>query len=156
MATHTVEDYVRDAEKSSHATQSASTDMYKTGVDLFRKGMECSIESQKQMLEVVSQLNAETVGLWRTMFGNISSAKPMFNFAEQTVDQFIEMQKRTLDIMGQQSTEIAESAKTQGERTARAAHEATELAKTQGERTARAAHEATESTTTQRERQKTA
>jgi hypothetical protein len=138
MATHTVEDYVRDAEKSSHATQSAATDVYQTNIDLFRKGMERSIESQKQVLQAASQLNAETVDLWRTMFGNFPGAKPMFNFAEQTVDEFFEMQKRTLDIMGQQSTEIAESAKTQGEHTARAAHEATE------------------STTTHRERQKTA
>jgi hypothetical protein len=138
MATHTVGDYVRDAEKSSHATQSAATDVYQTNIDLFRKGMERSIESQKQALQAASQLNAETVDLWRTMFGNFPGAKPMFNFAEQTVDEFIEMQKRTLDIMGQQSTEIAESAKTQGEHAVRAAHETTE------------------STTTHRERQKTA
>jgi hypothetical protein len=134
MATHTVEDYVRDAEKSSHATQSAATDVYQTNIDLFRKGMERSIESQKQVLEVASKLNAETVDLWRTMFGNFPGAKPMFNCAEQTVDQLIEMQKRTLDIMGQQGTEMAESAKTQGERTARAAHEATDSATTRQER----------------------
>jgi hypothetical protein len=58
----------------------------------------------------------------------------MFNCAEQAVDQLIEMQKRTLDIMGQQGTEMAESAKMQGERTARAAHEATDSATTRRER----------------------
>jgi hypothetical protein len=130
MAEHKFEPHVRDAEKSFQATQSAATDMYKTGIDLFRKGMESSIESQKQVLEVASQLNAETVDLWRTMFRNFPGAEPMFDFAEQTVENFIGVQKRTLDIMGQQSTETAESVKTQGERTARTAHEMTASSKT--------------------------
>jgi signal transduction histidine kinase len=75
MADHAVQDHARDAEKSSHATQSAATDVYKTGFDLFRRGMESSIESQKQVLEVASHLNAETVDLWRTMFGNFPGAE---------------------------------------------------------------------------------
>jgi signal transduction histidine kinase len=75
MADHAVQVHARDAEKSSHATQSAATDVYKTGFDLFRRGMESSIESQKQVLEVASHLNAETVDLWRTVFGNFPGAE---------------------------------------------------------------------------------
>ena len=99
--------------------------MYKAGIDLFRKGVERNIEIQKNVLEIASQQNAETIDLWRTMSRSLPGAEPMLNFTEQTVENFIGVQRKYLDIIGRQGTEIAESAKMQGERTARAAHEMT-------------------------------
>jgi hypothetical protein len=107
--------------------------VYKTTTDLFRKGMEYNIEVQKHLLELASQQNADTVDLWRATFRNFPGAEPMFNLAEQTVENFIGMHRRTLEIMEGQTKETAESAKTQGERTARAAHEMTDSATTQQE-----------------------
>jgi hypothetical protein len=138
MTERKFEHEVRDAEKSFQATQSAATDVYETGIDLFRKGMERNIEIEKHLLEAASQQNADTVDVCRTMLGNFPGAQPMLNFAEQTVENFIGMRRKYLEIMSGQNNEMADSAKTQGERMTRAAHEATE------------------STTTQRERQKTA
>jgi signal transduction histidine kinase len=43
--------------------------------DLFRRVVERTIESQKQVLEVASQLNAENIALWRAMFGNFPGAE---------------------------------------------------------------------------------
>jgi hypothetical protein len=130
MTEHKVEHDVRDAQKSFQATQSAATDVYKTTIDLFRKGMERNIETQKHGLGLTSQQNADTVGLWRTMFGNFPGAEPMLNFTEQTVENFIGMRRRYLEMMTGQYNEMADSAKTQGERTARAAHEMTTSSKT--------------------------
>lgn len=116
---------LREAQQSSAASQSAATDMYKSGIDLFRKGVERNIEIQKNVLERASQQNAETIDLWRTMFRSLPGAEPILNFTEQTVENFIGMRRRYLEIMCGQYDEMADSAKTQGERTARAAHEMT-------------------------------
>jgi signal transduction histidine kinase len=75
MADHTAEDHARVAEKSARATQFAACDVYETSVDLFRRVVERTIESQKQVLEVASQLNAENIALWRAMFGNFPGAE---------------------------------------------------------------------------------
>ncbi len=90
--------------------------------------MGCNIQVQKRVLDAASQLNAETVDLWRTMFRNFPGAESMFNLAEQTVENVIGMRRGYLDIIKGQSDDIAESAKTEGERTTRAAREITESA----------------------------
>jgi hypothetical protein len=136
MAEQKVERDTRDAQKSFQATQSAATDVYKTGIDLFRRGMGRNIEVQKRVLDAASQLNAETVDLWRTTFRNFPGAGQMFNLAEQTVENVIGMRRSFLDMIEGQSDEMAESAKTQGERTARATHEITESVQRERQKTA--------------------
>lgn len=133
MAEQKYERETRDKQKSFQATQSTA-DVYKTGIDLFRSGMGCNIEVQKCVLDAVSQLNAETVDLWRRTLLNFPGAELMFNLAEQTVENFIGIHRSFLDMMAEQSNEIAKSSKTQGERTARAAHEMTESATPQRNR----------------------
>ncbi len=123
MAEHKSERDTRDTQKSFQAAQTAATDEYRTGVDLFKSVMGCGIEVQKRALKAVSQLNAETVDLWRKMFRSFPGSELLFNLAEQTVENFIGMRRSYLDMMERQSNEMAESAKTQGERTARAVHE---------------------------------
>ena len=130
MGEHKFEPHVRDTEKSFQASQSAATDMYKTNIDLLRKGMERSIEAQKNALELASRQNADIVDLWRAMFRGFPGAEPMFNWAEQTVENLIGMRRSYLDIVSGQSKEMSESAKTQGERTMQAAHEMTPSSKT--------------------------
>ncbi len=122
------EGHSRDAERSIQSAQSASADVYWQSVELFRRGVERSIESQRQFLDAASQQSSDAANLWKMMFGNLPGAEPLFDFAEQTVGQFLEMQRKTLDILGQQGGEMAETAKQQGERTVRATHEATEQA----------------------------
>jgi hypothetical protein len=134
MAELRPEDRARDAKKTFQAAQSASTDVYQTSIDLFRTGMERSIEVQKRVLDIAAQQNADALGWWRSILGNLPNAELMFDFAQQTVEQFFEMQKRTLDIVGQQSAGMAESARTQGERIAQAAGRVAESATTQWER----------------------
>lgn len=109
---------LREAQQSFAASQSVATDMYAMGIDLFRKGMERNVEVQKQVLEAASQQNAETIDLWRTMLRSLPGAEPMLNFTEQTVENFIGMRRRYLEIM-------TDTAKTQGEQAAQAAHERT-------------------------------
>jgi hypothetical protein len=120
MAEPRLDDTARNMEKQF---QTASIDAYQTSIDLFKRGMDRSIDLQKQMLDTVSQQNTDTIELCRSMFSYFPAANPMFDFAEQAFDQFIEVQRMTLDIMGQQGGEVADSAKTQGERTARAVRE---------------------------------
>ena len=124
MAEPRYEGRTRDVE----SIQAASTGVYWQTIDLFRKGMERTIESQRQWLEIAFQQNADAANLCRSMFGNIPGAEPIFDFAEHTMDQFIDLQRKTLEVMGQQSSEVAESAKSQGERAARIAREAAEAA----------------------------
>jgi hypothetical protein len=119
---------VHDAGRNFQAAQSTSSDIFQTNIDLFRKGVQRTIESQRQVLEAASELNTETVDVWRKIFANIPGAQPVFNFAEQTVDQFIDIQLKTLDILGQQSAEFADTAQDQGERATRATKEMTESA----------------------------
>jgi hypothetical protein len=130
MEEHRSEHNVRDAEKSFQASQSAATNTYKTNIDLLRKGMERGIEVQKNALELASQQNADTVDLWRAMFRGLPGAEPMFNWAEQSVENLIGMRRRYLDIVSGQGEEMSESAKTQGERTKQAAHEITPSSQT--------------------------
>jgi len=124
MAEPRFEGRTRDIESIS----AASTGVYWQTIDLFKKGVERSIESQKQFLEIAFQQNADTANLCRSIFGNIPGAQYMFDFAEQTMDQFLSLQRKALDIMGQQSSDMAESAKTQGERASRMASESVEAA----------------------------
>lgn len=136
MAEQKYERDTHNTQKSFQATRAAATDVYKTGIDLFQRGIERNIEVQKNALDVAVQLNTETLDLWRTVFQNFPGAEPMFTLAEQMVDTFIETHRRALDIMGQQSNEVAESAKAQGERTARASVEIKESAQREREKTA--------------------
>lgn len=124
MAEPRYEGRTRDVE----SIQAASSGVYWQTVDLFRKGMERTIESQRQFLDIAVQQNADAANLWRSMFGNIPGAEPIFDFAERTMDQFIDLQRKALEVMGQQSSEVAESAKSQGERAARIARETAEAA----------------------------
>jgi hypothetical protein len=133
MANHKFERQFRDAEKSFPTSQSESPDIYKAGIDLFTKGIERNVEVQKHLLEVVSQQNAEAVDLCRTMFENFPLMEPMFNLAEHTVENLIELRRSYLEIVAGKSREIADSAKTAGEETVRAAHEMT-MTTTQRER----------------------
>ena len=119
-----------EAERSIQAT----TDVYWQTIDLFKRGVERTIESQKQLLDIAFQQNADAANLWRQMFGNLPGIGQFCDFAEHTVDQFLQLQRNTLDVIGQQSTEMADTAKTQGERTARVARETVEGAERQRER----------------------
>ena len=117
----------RDVEKSIQETAGA----YRQTVDFFWKGVERTIESQKQILNIADQQNAEAANLWRQMFGNIPGVEQFCDLAEQTVDQFLQFQRKALDVIGQQSGEMAETAKQQGERGARVARETVESAERQ-------------------------
>lgn len=128
------EGHSRDTERSIQAAQSASAEVYWQTVELWKRGVERSIESQRQFLDAASQQNSDAANLWKTMFGNVPGAESLFDFAEQTFGQFIEMQRKTLDMIGQQGGEMAETARQQGERTIRATREATEQAAQQRER----------------------
>lgn len=134
MAEPRFEGQSRDAERSLQAVQSTSTEAYWQTVELFKKGMERGIETQKQLLDIAYQQGSDATNLWKSMFGNFPGAELIFDFAEQTFDQFIQMQRKTLDMMGQQGYEVAETAKEQGERTARAARETTEQVERQRDR----------------------
>ncbi len=123
MAEHKLEFENRDVQKSFQEAGSAATDAYKTGIDLFRRGMERTITVQKQMLDAASQQNAEAAETWRRMYGSIPGAEPLFTLTEQTVGNFIDLRKRFLDIIEGQSDELAGSAKRHAEQTERAAHE---------------------------------
>ena len=112
----------RDVERSIQET----TGFYTQTIDLFRKGVERTIETQRQFLDIAYQQNADAANLWRQMFGNIPGVEPFCDLAEHTMDQFLQFQRKTLDVMGQQTGEIAESAKQQGERGARVARESVE------------------------------
>lgn len=65
-----------------------------------------SIETQKSVLELGSQQNAATVDLWRAMFRDLLGAEPMFNWAEQTVENLIGMRRRYLDTVSGQSNKL--------------------------------------------------
>ncbi len=132
MAEHKFENEARDAQKSFRA-QNPANDVYQTSVDLFRKGIERNIQIQKHALDAVSQQNAETSELWRTMVRDFPGAETMLNIAEQTVESLVEMRRRHLDKWEEQSNKWAESAKTPGERAARPAHEMRESTATQRE-----------------------
>ena len=116
-------DAERSAERSIEAVQSASTDVYWQTVELWKRGVERTLETQRQFLDIASQQSSDVANLWKSMFGNVPGAEHIFDFAEQTFGQFIEMQKKTLDMMGQQGTEMADTARQQGERTIRAGRE---------------------------------
>ena len=120
----------RDVERGIQETTGA----YWQAIDLFKRGVERTLESQRQFLDIADQQNADAANLWRQMFGNIPGVEPFWNLAEQTMDQLIEFQRQTLDVMGQQTGEMAESAKQQGERGARVARETVESAERQRER----------------------
>ncbi len=117
----------RDVEKSIQET----TGVYRHTIDLFTRGVERTLETQKQFLDIAYQQNADAANLWRQMFGSIPGVEPFCDLAEQTMDQFIQFQRKTLDAIGQQSGEMAESAKQQGERGARVARETVETAERQ-------------------------
>ena len=117
----------RDVERGIQET----TGVYWQTIDLFKKGVERTIETQRQFLEIATEQNADAANLCRQMFGNIPGVEPFWNLAEQTMDQFIQFQRKTLDVMGQQTSEMAESAKQQGERGARMARETVETAERQ-------------------------
>jgi hypothetical protein len=134
MADHKFEHDTREARKSLNDAQSAAVDEYTTGVDLFRKGLERTVKVQKQMLELASQQNAETIDLWRTMFRDFPAAEPILKFTEQTIENFIGAHRRYLDIAEGTTNDMAESAKTQGAETARAAQEMTQSTTSQRER----------------------
>jgi len=121
---------VRDVERSIQETAG----LYGESMDLFKRGVERTIESQRQFLDIADQQNADTANLWRQMFGNIPGVEQFCNLAERTVDQFIQFQRMTLDAIGQQSGEVAESAKQQGERAARVGRETVESAERHRER----------------------
>jgi translation elongation factor EF-G len=129
MAEPRYEGRTRDIASPVPVAQSAG--LYWETMDLFRKGMERTIESQRQWLEVVFQQNEEAARLCRSMFGSIPGAEPMFDFAQQTFDQFLHLQRKALELVGQQNTEMAESARKQGER---AAHVVREAAESTGQR----------------------
>lgn len=116
---HQFEHDAQDAQKSFQATQSAATNAYKTGIDLFEKGIQRNIELQKHAMQLISEQNAETINLWRV------GAEQVFNLAQQTVEDFIGMRQRYLNVLGEQIKGMADSEKTQGERTERAAYEVT-------------------------------
>jgi hypothetical protein len=125
------EGHSRDAERSIQAAQSASAEVYWQTVELFKRGVERTLDAHRQFLDVASQQSSDAANLWKSMFGNVPGAEPIFDFAEQTFGQFIELQRKTLDMMGQQGTEVADTARQQGERTMRAARETTEQASQQ-------------------------
>ena len=120
----------RDVERSIQET----TGFYWQSIDLFRRGVEATLESQRQFLDIADQQNADTANLWRQMFGNIPGVEQFCDLAERTVDQFIQFQRQTLDAIGQQTGEVAQSAKEQGERAARVGRETVESAERQRER----------------------
>ena len=108
-----------------------TTGVYWQTIDLFKRGVERSIETQKQFLDIAYRQNADAANLWRQIFGNIPGVESFCDLAEQTMDQFIQFQRKTLDAIGQQSGEMAESARQQGERGARMARETVESAERQ-------------------------
>ena len=114
----------RDVEKSIQETAG----VYSQTIDLFRRGVERTIETQRQFLDIADEQNADAANLWRQMFGNIPGVESFCDLAEQTMDQFIQFHRKTLDVLGQQSGEMAEGAKQQGERGARVARETVESA----------------------------
>ena len=117
----------RDVERSIQET----TGVYWQTIDLFKRGVERTIESQKQILDIAYQHNTDAANLCRQVFGNIPGVEQFWDLAEQTMDQFIQFQRKTLDAIGQQSGEMAEGAKQQGERGARMARETVEGAERQ-------------------------
>src|SRR6266513_2473124 len=117
----------RDIEKSIQETAG----IYSQSIDLFRRGMERTIETQRQFLDIADEQNADAANLWRQMFGNIPGVETFCSIAEQTMDQFIQFQRKTLDVIGQQGGEMADTAKEQGERGARTARETVEGAERQ-------------------------
>ena len=117
----------RDVERSIQET----TGFYTQAIDLVRKGVERTLETQRQFLDIAYQQNADVANLWRQLFGNIPGVEQFCDLAEQTMDQFLQFQKKTLDVMGQQTGEMTESAKQQGERGARTARETVESAERQ-------------------------
>ena len=123
MAEQRFEQHVRDTEKSVLEAQIAATDMYKMGIDLFRKGMQRNIAIEMHALDLASEQNSENADLCKSMFRSIPGAEPMFNSAEQMVENLIGMGRRFLDTMGKQSDEMSESAKRQEERMSQASHE---------------------------------
>src|ERR1700693_4295529 len=107
MAEPRFEGHSRDAERSLHSVQSTSAEVYWQTVELFKKAMERGIEVQKQFLDIAYQQGSDATNLWKSMFGNFPGAEPIFDFAKQTFDQFIQMQRKTLDMMGQQGEAVA-------------------------------------------------
>jgi hypothetical protein len=134
MAEHNFEHDSREARKSLQAAQSTATDEYKTGIDLFRRGIERNIEVQKHVLDIASEQNAEIIDLWRNTFGNFLGAEPMLRFTEQAIKNLIGARRKYLNIVEGSTHDMAESAKTQGEQAARTAQEMTESAVHQHER----------------------
>lgn len=126
MAEYKPESEARDIRKSFQDSQSNATDAYQTGVDLFRRGMERNIKVQKHVLDLAAQQNAETADLWRAMWGDFPGAESLLTLSEQTVENVIDLQRRSLDIIEGQGQDLAGSAKSQAERTSRAAYEMSE------------------------------
>src|ERR1700694_3436828 len=134
MAEHKSEGHTRDAQESFQDARYTATDAYKTGIDLFRRGMERNIEVQKQVLDAAAQQNAEVFDMWKSMYGILPGAEPMLTLTEQTVETLIDLRRGFLDILEGESDEVAGSAKKQADRTERAAQEMTEEARAHRER----------------------
>ena len=120
----------RDVERSIQE----NAGLYWQSIDLFKRGVERTIETQRQFLDIADVQNADTANLWRQMFGSIPGVGQFCDLAEQTVDQCIQFQRQALDAIGQQTGEASETAKEQGARTARVARETVESAERQRER----------------------
>ena len=121
------EGHTRDMERSIQET----TGIYWQGIDLVKRGVERTIETQRQFLDIADKQNADAANLWRQMFGNVPGVETFCDLAEQTMDRFIQYQRKTLDAIGQTSGQMAEGAKQQGERGAHVARETVESAERQ-------------------------
>ncbi len=134
MAEHRFEQENRDIQKSLQDAQAASTDTYKAGIDLLRKGVERNIAIQKQVLDAAAQQNAESANVWKKVYGCFPGAESIVTLTEKVVENAINLPRKYLDIMEEQSNEIAGSAKSQADRTERTAQETTDENRAQWER----------------------
>jgi hypothetical protein len=108
---------------SDENTRIPTSELFESGIELYKGWLERTAEVQKHMLDAVAEQNAQTAELSRRIFQDVPGAEAWLNLAEQSMANLIDMQRQYLDFVEQQSAKTADFEKAQGERTARFAGE---------------------------------
>ena len=120
----------------SETLAATPSDFVRAGCDLFKKGVERNAEVHKHMLDTVAQHNADAADVWRDMFRSVPGAERWLNFAEQSFQNFLAMQRQFVEFIGQRSKEAADITKEQGEKTVQFACDTADTGRVDLERSA--------------------
>lgn len=89
--------------------------LFRASVELYTRSLERTAQVQKEILDSVADQNAASVEVWRRALRTVPGATAWLNFLEQGMSNTITAQKQLVGVLADQTSQVAQTAESEGE-----------------------------------------